>query len=72
MTTFLFLLLLAAVAAWLLRPPTHRQSENPIEDPDELAEAEEEVQDLDTFATPEEAQEDLPDWGPGAPRDDHG
>lgn len=68
MTYFALLLLVAAVAAWLLRLPTHRQSENPIEDPDELEEAEDEVRDLDAFTTPEEAQEDLPDWGPGTPK----
>ena len=68
MTYLALLLLVAAVGAWLLRPRTHRQSENPIEDPDELEEAEDEVRDLDAFTTPEEAQEDLPDWGPGTPK----
>ncbi len=68
MTIFFALLLIAAVGAWLLRPPTHRQSDNPIEDPRELEAAQEEVRDLDSFATPEDAQDDLPDWGPGAPR----
>ena len=68
MTYLALLLLVAAVAGWLLRSPTHRQSENPIEDPDELEEAEAEVRDLDAFTTPEEAQEDLPDWGPGTPK----
>ena len=68
MTIFFALLLIAAVGAWLLRPPTHRQSDNPIEDRRELDAAQEEVRDLDSFATPEDAQDDLPDWGPGAPR----
>jgi len=68
MTVLALLLLFAAIGAWLLRRPTHRQSPSPIEDPDELEEAEAEVRDLDAFTTPEEAQEDLPDWGPGAPR----
>ena len=68
MTIFFALLLIAAVGAWLLRPPTHRQSNNPIEDPHELESAQEEVRDLDSFASPEDAQDDLPDWGPGAPR----
>lgn len=68
MTLFIILLLVAAVGAWLLRPPTHRQSETPIEDREELEAAEKEVQDLDAFATPEDAEEDLSDWGPGAPR----
>ena len=68
MTFFFLLLLVAAVGAWLLRPPTHRQSANPIEDPDELEEAEEEVRDLDAFTSPEDAKDDLPDWGPGTPK----
>jgi hypothetical protein len=67
-TFFFLLLLVAAVGAWLLRPPTHRPSANPIEDVDELSEAEEEVRDLDAFATPEDAKDDLPDWGPGTPK----
>ena len=43
MTTFVLVLLVAAVVAWLLRPPTHRQADNPIEDPDELEAAEAEL-----------------------------
>ncbi len=35
---------------------------------EELARAEEEVRDLDVLATPEDAIQALPDWGPGAPR----
>ena len=68
MTVFFALLLIAAVGAWLLRPPTHRQSDNPIEDRHELDAAEEEIRELDASATPEDARDELPDWGPGAPR----
>ncbi len=71
MTVFFLLLIVAAVAAWLLRPPTHRQSigeDEAVDDVDALEAAEREVRDLDVHATPEDAKEDIPDWGPGAPR----
>jgi hypothetical protein len=64
-----FMLLLAAVLLWLIRPGRSKaHGDEPIEDPDVLEEAEDDLQNLDAFATPEDAERDLPDWGPGAPK----
>jgi hypothetical protein len=61
-------LVIAALAAWIVRRPRGRARASDDVDDETLEAAEREVRDLHSMTSPDDADDQLPDWGPGAPR----